>query len=136
MIRPSPGSTKYGLITDPLTWKQFKSEWEAGAKAAGKSTADMPVLIEQFVVVGDKSEAEEAARLWRFLPKAFKAYYDIREPAEIERRADRELPLDKVIADWSVGTDPAIHIAAIQKLFDSGADHRQHSFRPVRTSTR
>ena len=26
-----------------------------------------------------------------------------------------------MIADWSVGTDPAIHIAAIQKLFDSGA---------------
>jgi F420-dependent hydroxymycolic acid dehydrogenase len=37
-----------GLVNDPLTWQRFKSEWEAGAKEAGKNTADMPVLVEQF----------------------------------------------------------------------------------------
>ena len=88
-----------GLITDPLTWKQHKGEWEAGAKAAGKNTADMPVLIEQFVAVGDKSVAEQAAELWRFLPKAFKGFHTIPDPAEIQRRAEEEVPLGKVMAD-------------------------------------
>jgi F420-dependent hydroxymycolic acid dehydrogenase len=110
-----------GLVTDPLTWQRFKSEWEAGAKEAGKNTADMPVLVEQFVVVGDKNDAAKAAALWRFLPKAFKTYYKMPDPAAVERRAGEEQPLDQVFADWPIGTDPAIHIAALQKLFDSGA---------------
>jgi TAT-translocated FGD2 family F420-dependent dehydrogenase len=110
-----------GLVTDPITWQRFKPEWEAGAKEAGKNTADMPVLVEQFVVVGDKNDAAKAAALWRFLPKAFKTYYKMPDPAAIERRAGEELPLEKVFADWPIGTDPAIHIAALQKLFDSGA---------------
>lgn len=61
-----------GLITDPMTWKQYKSEWEAGATAAGRNPGDMPVLVEEFVVVGDKNDAREAAKLWRFIPRAFK----------------------------------------------------------------
>ncbi len=110
-----------GLITDPLTWQEHKAEWEAGAKAAGKNTADMPVLIEQFVAVGDKSVAEQAAELWRFLPKAFKGFHKIADPAEIQRRAEEEVPLGKVMSDWPIGTDPKLHIAAIEKLFKSGA---------------
>ena len=109
-----------GLITDPLTWKKFKSEWEGGARDAGKNPADMPVLVEQFVVVGDKVEAQRAAELWRFLPAAFKKYYNVRDPATIEQRADAEIPLQQIIAEWPVGTDPEIHVAAIGKLFDSG----------------
>ncbi|HZP99639.1 MAG TPA: TIGR03557 family F420-dependent LLM class oxidoreductase [Reyranella sp.] len=110
-----------GLITDPETWKEFKSEWETGAREAGKDPADMPVLVEQFVAVGDKPVAEHGGELWRFIPKAFKGLHDVRDPAEIQKRAEKELPLDKVIASWSVGTDPAVHIAAIEKLFASGA---------------
>jgi F420-dependent hydroxymycolic acid dehydrogenase len=109
-----------GLITDPLTWKKFKSEWEGGAKDAGKNPADMPVLVEQFVVVGDQQQAQRAAELWRFLPKGFKKYYNNPDPTSIERQADAEIPLQQIIADWPVGTDPEIHIAAIKKLFDSG----------------
>jgi F420-dependent hydroxymycolic acid dehydrogenase len=41
-----------GLITDPKTWKQHKPEWQDGAARAGKNPAQMPVLVEQFVVVG------------------------------------------------------------------------------------
>ncbi|MBV8093580.1 MAG: LLM class flavin-dependent oxidoreductase, partial [Acetobacteraceae bacterium] len=52
-----------GLITDPLTWHKFKSEWESGARDAGKDPADMPVLVEQYVVVGDKNDAAQAAEL-------------------------------------------------------------------------
>jgi TAT-translocated FGD2 family F420-dependent dehydrogenase len=110
-----------GLVTDPLTWREFKSEWEAGARDAGKDPAEMPVLVEQFVVVGGEDEAAKSARLWRFLPKAFESYYGITDPAEIQRRAEAELPLEKVYADWSVGTDPEVHIEAIRKLFASGA---------------
>ena len=29
-----------GLITDPRTWKQYKSEWEGGARDAGKNPAE------------------------------------------------------------------------------------------------
>lgn len=44
----------------------------------------------------------------------------MRDPATIEQRADAEIPLQQIIADWPVGTDPEIHVAAIGKLFDSG----------------
>ena len=109
-----------GLITDPKTWKQFKSEWEAGAKGAGKNPADMPVLVEQFVVVGDTNDARQAAELWRFIPKAFKKYYNVPDPAAIEQQADQQLPLDQVYGEWPVSTDPSVHVDAVNKLFDSG----------------
>lgn len=95
--------------------------WEGGAREAGKDPADMPVLVEQYVVVGDANDARRAAELWRFGPKAFKVYYDIRDPAEIERRADAELSLDQVVSGWPIGSDPAAHIKVIGDLFDSGA---------------
>jgi len=60
----------------------------------------MPVLVEQYVVAGDKRDAERAAELWRFGPKAFKSYYNIRDPKEIQRRADSEVPLENVYSDW------------------------------------
>ena len=110
-----------GLITDPKTWKEHKSEFEAGAKAAGKDASKMPVLVEQYVVVGDEGDAERAAELWRFGPKAFKSYYNIRDPKEIQRRADTEVPLEKVYGDWPVSTDPAVHARTITELFESGA---------------
>jgi G6PDH family F420-dependent oxidoreductase len=110
-----------GLITDPMTWKQHKAEWEDGARAAGKDPSRMPVLVEQYVVVGGRTEAEHAARLWRFGPKAFKDYYNIQDPAEIERKANAELPLEQVMQAWPIGTDPKPHIDKMQELFDSGA---------------
>jgi TAT-translocated FGD2 family F420-dependent dehydrogenase len=109
-----------GLISDPLTWKQYKSEWESAAREAGKNPADMPVLIEQFVTVGTESDARKAAEQWRFLPKAFKTYYNITDPAEIQRQADQQVPIDKLVESWAVGTDPARHLAKVQELFDSG----------------
>lgn len=81
----------------------------------------MPVLVEAFVVVGDQSDAQTAAKLWNFIPKAFKGYHNIPDPAEIERRAQAELPLPKVYADWTVSSDPDAHVQAMKKLFESGA---------------
>ena len=110
-----------GLITDPKTWKEHKSEFEAGARAAGKDPARMPVLVEQYVVVGNQDDARKAAEFWRFGPKAFKSYYNVRDPEEIRRRADSEIPLEQVYSEWPVSTDPAVHIKKMQELFDSGA---------------
>jgi len=110
-----------GLVTDPKTWKQHKPEFEAGARAVGKDPAKMPVLVEQYAVVGDQQEAKAAAELWRFGPKAFKSYYNIRDPKEIQRRADTEIPLEQIYAEWPVGTDPNVHLKMINELFESGA---------------
>lgn len=109
-----------GLITDPNTWKESRKEWESGARAAGKNPSEMPVLVEAFVVVGGQSDAQMAAKLWNFIPKAFKGYQNIPDPAQIERQAQADLPLPQVYADWTVSTDPMAHVAAIRKLFDSG----------------
>jgi F420-dependent hydroxymycolic acid dehydrogenase len=110
-----------GLITDPETWKQHKAEFENGAKAAGKDPKQMPVLVEAFVVVGDKKDAELSAELWRFLPKAFKSYFNIRDPQVIQDRATTELPLEKVYGKWPTSTDPDVHVKALLELFSSGA---------------
>jgi TAT-translocated FGD2 family F420-dependent dehydrogenase len=109
-----------GLVTDPRTWMQYKGEWENGANAAGKDIATMPVLVEQYVVVGNKADARTAAALWNFTPKAFKGYQNIPSPVTIEQRGAAEIPLAQVYGDWPVSTDPNVHIQAIEKLFASG----------------
>jgi alkanesulfonate monooxygenase SsuD/methylene tetrahydromethanopterin reductase-like flavin-dependent oxidoreductase (luciferase family) len=109
-----------GLITDPQTWTQHKGEWESGARSAGKNPGEMPVLVESFVVVGDQSDAQTPAKLWNFIPKAFKGYQNIPDPAQIERTARTELPLPKVFGDWTVSADPDAHVQGIKKLLDSG----------------
>lgn len=109
-----------GLITDPKTWKEHRSEFEAGAKAGGKDPAEMPILVEQFVLVGDEKEAQAAAELWRFLPKAFKSYYNVRDPQEIQALAEKELSLESIYKEWPVSTDPEVHAKKIKELFDSG----------------
>ncbi len=110
-----------GLITDPNTWKEHKAEFEAGAKAGGKNAAQMPVFIEQFVTVGDQKESDKAAELWRFLPKAWKPYFNVRDPQEIQDRADKEVPLENVQEGWPISTDPEVHAKAIAELFQGGA---------------
>jgi coenzyme F420-dependent glucose-6-phosphate dehydrogenase len=80
----------------------------------------MPVLVEAVVVVGDQSEAQTPAKLWNFIPKAFKGYQNIPDPARIEQRAQAELPLPKVYGDWTVSSAPDAHVQTIKKLFDSG----------------
>jgi TAT-translocated FGD2 family F420-dependent dehydrogenase len=110
-----------GLITDPKTWKDYKADFEMGAHDAGKDPARMPVYIEQYVVVGDQKDAEVAAKYWRFGPKAWKPYFNIRDPIAIEQRANAEIPLEKVYEDWPVSTDPEVHVQRLSDLFASGA---------------
>jgi F420-dependent hydroxymycolic acid dehydrogenase len=110
-----------GLITDPKTWKEHKAEFQKGATEAGKDVAKMPVFIEQYVVVGSDKQKTEAAEMWRFGPKAWKPYFNIRDPKTIQDRAEAEIPLEKVTEGWPVGTDPEVHVMVLSQLFDSGA---------------
>ena len=110
-----------GLITDPKTWKEHKAEFQKGASGAGKDPTRMPVFIEQYVVVGGKNELNEAAELWRFGPKAWKPYFNIRDPKTIQDHAEAEVPLEKVTEGWPVGTDPDAHVKVLADLFKSGA---------------
>jgi G6PDH family F420-dependent oxidoreductase len=110
-----------GLITDPNTWKQHKAEYEAGAKEAGKDLRQMPVLVELFVAVGDREDAAEAVKLWRFIPKAWNPYYNIPSPVTIQQRAEKEVPLEKVYSEWVISKDPEVHAKKITELFASGA---------------
>src|SRR5207302_6241759 len=80
----------------------------------------MPVLGEQYAVVGSQKDAEAAAQLWRFGPKAFKTYYNDPDPRSIQRRAETELPLEKIYADWPIGIEPVVHLKTINELFESG----------------
>jgi TAT-translocated FGD2 family F420-dependent dehydrogenase len=118
-----------GLITDPETWKQHKSEWEEGARSAGKNPAQMPVLIEQYVVVGNEDDAQQAAALWRFGPKAFKSYYNIPDPARIQKLAESEVPLEQVIKGWAVGTDSQPTHRQTCRAFRKWGEHCEYSLR-------
>ena len=59
--------------------------------------------------------------MWRFGPKAWKPYFNIRDPKTIQQRADAEVPLDKVVDGWAIGTDPEVHVKVIADLYESGA---------------
>ncbi len=109
-----------GLITDPHSWQQYKSEWEDGARAAGKNPANMPVMVEHYAIVGSQADARQAAELWRFGPKAWKPYFDISDPARIQQLADQQVPLEEVTKQWAISTDPAVHIAKIRELQETG----------------
>ncbi len=112
-----------GLITDTQSLMSVPRmiNFRQGALAAGKDPAAMPILVEHFVVVGGKAEAEEAASYWRFIPRSWQTYVNEPDPRVINNRADVETSLEEVYASWPVSTDPAVHIAALQKLFDNGA---------------
>ena len=111
-----------GLISDSKTAMQpeMRQAFEAGAREAGKDPHAMPILAEHFVVVGGEAERREAARLWRFIPNAWTEFVTDPDPRSILRRAEQDVPLDKVSESWVVSEDPAEHAQAIQKLIDGG----------------
>ena len=76
-----------GLVRQP----ELRQAFEQGARGAGKNPASMPILVEQFVVVGTRQEAERCAPLWRFWPKAASCLNDP-DPRSIQRRAEKDVP--------------------------------------------
>lgn len=97
-------------ITNPALVAAFA----AGAEAAGHDAATLGKRAEMFAVVGDKDQATRAAVLWRFTAGAA----DQPDPVAIERAAESN-PVDDVLAHWTVSSDPAAHIRAVQAVLDA-----------------
>ena len=119
------GAQGDGLITDTkrALQQELRQAFAEGASAAGKDAGTMPILAEHMVVVGDENDAKSGAQLWRFMPKSWELYVDDPNPVSIQQRAERDVPLQSVYADWPVSPDPGAHIAALQKLVDGGISH-------------
>ena len=85
--------------------------------------------------MGDKAEAQKSAELWRFLPKAWKPYFNVRDPQEIQRRAEAEIPLDQILEDMTIGPDSEMHVQKLHEAFQ--AAQPRCTFTPAsRTSER
>ncbi|HET9889416.1 MAG TPA: F420-dependent hydroxymycolic acid dehydrogenase [Mycobacterium sp.] len=107
-----------GWITQAhdVTNPKLLAAFAAGAHDASRDAGTLGKRAELFAVVADHAEATRAATLWRFTAGAV----DQPDPVEIQRAAESN-PLDKVLAGWTVGTDPAPHIDAVQRVLDAGA---------------
>lgn len=122
-----------GWITvgDGVHSDDSQKAFRQGAQSAGKDPAELRIVVESFVVVGGTTEAEEAARLWRFSPLGFAELLDVPDPREIQRRAEQQVKLEDVYAAWTVGEHPDVHARAIERLADAGAtDVFIHSGQP------
>lgn len=111
-----------GLISDgeSAIKPEFRRAFEEGAHAGGKDPAQMPIVAEMFMFVGEKEEAKEWAELWRFLPKAWDPYVTDPDPRSIQRRAEEDVTIEEVLKKWKIGSDPQVHIEAVQELIDGG----------------
>jgi F420-dependent hydroxymycolic acid dehydrogenase len=106
-----------GWIAQAFELKDQKlvTAFNKGAHDSGRDPATLGKRAEMFAVVGDQNEITRAAELWRFT-------FDVGQPNPVEiQRAAQANPLDKRIAGWTTGTDPAKHIAAVQAVLDTGA---------------
>ncbi|MFL5731826.1 MAG: TIGR03557 family F420-dependent LLM class oxidoreductase [Chloroflexia bacterium] len=111
-----------GLIcdTDSAMKPDLRAAFEEGARAAGKDPATMPIVAEAWAIVGNEDEARKYAPLWRFSPDASKDFTNNPDPRDIQRQAERDIPLEKVYEKWVVSPDPKAHIEAIQKYIAAG----------------
>src|ERR1700712_4823187 len=98
-----------------------------GATDAGKNPETMPKLVETFVVVGDRADAEQAARLWRFTVNPWGDLLYVPDPARIQQLAEERWTLPQVYRNWPVSTDPAVHLKAVRALLAMGATPYIHS---------
>src|SRR6185437_10388808 len=107
-----------GWITQARDVKDPKllAALSTGAQKAGRDPARLGKRAELFAVVGDHATALRAAALWRFTAGAV----DQPNPVEI-LRFDESNATEKVLANWTVGVDPATHIGAVQTILDAGA---------------
>ena len=105
----------------------LREAFARGAAAAGKDPDAMPKLVETFVVVGGRTDAEQAARLWRFTVNPWGDLLYVPDPARIQQLAEKRWTLPQVYGRWPVSTDPAVHLAALRPLLKMGATPYIHS---------
>ncbi len=99
--------------------ESIKGAFREGAREAGKDPDLMPVMVEHYLVVGGRAEAEEAARRWRFIATAWELLNEP-DPREIQRKAEASTSLEEVHSRWTVSEDPEEHARAIEAYFESG----------------
>ncbi len=102
-------------VTDPA----IKDAFREGAASRGKDPDHMPVMVEHYLVVGGRAEAEEAAHKWRFITTAWELFNEP-DPREIQRKAVASTPLEDVHTRWTVSEDPEVHAQAIEEYFKAG----------------
>lgn len=98
---------------------ELAAAFEKGAREAGRDPSRMGKRVEVFAVVGDRDEVTHGAQLWRF-GAAGGFGLDKPNPVDIQRTAE-ETPVADPAAGWLVGTDPGVHVEAIQRIRDGGA---------------
>lgn len=121
-----------GWITDAETLLKSASAVEAFRRGLERNpnAANTEILVEQYVFVGDRAEALKAAPVWQFAAVE-DLVRDIDDPREVQRVAEREASLDRVVETWLVSRDPAEHVNQIRKLADAGATQIAiHSVQP------
>jgi len=108
-----------GWITQAGALKNAKltAAFASGAQASHRDVGTLTKRAELFAVVGDQNEVNRAAELWRFTGGAV----DQPNVLEIQRAAEAANSIDKVVAHWTTGTDPAAHISALKAVLDAGA---------------
>ncbi|MGI8405588.1 MAG: LLM class flavin-dependent oxidoreductase [Thermomicrobiales bacterium] len=108
------------LMQKPKLMQAFRE----GAQAAGRDPDSLPIRAETYVVVGGEEDARAAASRWHFTPKAWtKDFLWEPDPREMQRKAEAQIPLEEVYKSWPVSEDPAVHVAAIQKVLEADASH-------------
>ncbi len=112
-----------GWITDPWTLvkrPEVMAAYRSAAAKAGKDAGRLPVLVEQYAVVGDEPEALAAARLWLFGP-VMGRLLSLADPREVQRRAEALSTPERTVQSWLVGRDAAVHVEGIRALRAAGA---------------
>jgi coenzyme F420-dependent glucose-6-phosphate dehydrogenase len=95
----------------------------AGAEAAGRSTADLDMMIEVKVSFDhDRDAAMEATRFWGALGLTPEQKHGVEDPVEMQRLAD-ELSTEQTAKRFIVSTDPDEHVEKIKTYLDLGFTH-------------
>lgn len=104
-----------------LEGQAVREAFEEGQRQAAK--AESPgILAEQYVFVGDLSQARAMAPVWQFSSVAA-AVIDIDDPREVQRVAEESGSIEDVVSQWLVSEDPEEHVKQIERLFEAGATH-------------
>jgi TAT-translocated FGD2 family F420-dependent dehydrogenase len=116
-----------GLITAANVLKtkpEVKDQWEQAVRQNGENPAMKAVLVEHWAMAASEEEVHDALEKWRFIAKAWThGFHDNVSPTDIEAKAKAEISLEEVRNQWTVSTDPQVHLNAIGELADLGATH-------------
>jgi G6PDH family F420-dependent oxidoreductase len=121
-----------GLVTDPKTWKQYRSEFEKGAKAAGKDLSKLPVLVESICCRRRPERSARGGRTLALWTESIQGILQRSGPANDSTarrcRSTAGQSLRRVAGRNGPEYAPQDHHRAIPKR----SDDRQHPFRTGR----